>query len=1130
MQLATLTSHVFDSNIRARGDAYYRQGSVSHPKVTNNKATLTVEGSRRYRVTLDWRDAAERGRISLICTCPHYEDGNFCKHCWAAILELDREGISEQIPAGPKPTRLEVIHEYESYGDPYDEGDEDEDDEIDKMTDDELNAEIERVLDSRASRSTPQKPQPPRKSDWLQKLDLIKEAGKTNSTRPQTSSKPRSCYYVLDLDKTRQTGQITVSFYHRETLRSGTQGQLKHQRISHDDLGLYTDPLDRELIATLIGPSAQLYGQHTTYYSGYSSPTSAHHSMHFNKGVLPTSIQNELLAKLAQTGRFLLQDTPTALTFNPNELWRVELDVIEVAESADLEVTAFLKHEDRRIPIQEPVLLLSSGIIIFQDHLAPFQDVHHFPWVALMRGSGDFRIPRAECDRFIETICEDALTPPIHWPASLAWPQIKLEPKPRAVFLSAPQHSAYKGFFLDLEFDYEGRKILASTAAASATTLLDREQRRIILRDLDQEQRLFKQLSDIDGINSAALPQGSLRVLSRDFSRISNQILSWGWPVIAQGKLVRKSGEFKLSVASGVDWFDLKAEIPFGDGFSVSLLEAMEAMKNGLKWITLGDGSLGMLPDHWLKKYAHLASMGSANSQGIRFTRAQGAILSAWLAEEPDLKSDHDFHALQGAIQSFANIKPLAPPKTFKGKLRDYQKDGLGWLGALRASSLGGIMADDMGLGKTVQVLAHLDGEKLRLKGSRPSLVILPKSLLFNWQEEAARFTPKLKVVCYAGVDRGKCLKQIPTSDLVLVTYSTLRQDLEALRAFDYHYVIADEAQAIKNSESLSHRACRLIRASHRLALTGTPVENSLTDLFAILDFACPGLLGTETQTRLGKAGQIQNLDAEALKRLSQALKPFILRRTKDQVLKELPEKTEKIIHCELSPTEKKVYDELRDYYRASLKGEIARRGIARSKIMILEALLRLRQAACHPDLISKKTSNRPSAKTETLMAQLDEILAEGHKALVFSQFTSFLDIVRKALEQKKIAYAYIDGSVSAKERQKQIAQFRDDSECKIFLISLKAGGVGLNLTAADYVFILDPWWNPAVESQAIDRAHRIGQKNKVIAYRLIAKGTVEEKIVELQQSKRKLADAIITADVSLLKSLTSEEVEWLLS
>ncbi|MGZ3650573.1 MAG: DEAD/DEAH box helicase, partial [Bdellovibrionota bacterium] len=396
--------------------------------------------------------------------------------------------------------------------------------------------------------------------------------------------------------------------------------------------------------------------------------------------------------------------------------------------------------------------------------------------------------------------------------------------------------------------------------------------------------------------------------------------------------------------------------------------------------------------------------------------------------------------------------------------------------------------------------------------------------------EESAKFTPKLKVLAYAGQSRSKLREEIAGAHLVLVTYPTLRLDLEELLKFDFHYVIADEAQAIKNAGSLSHKACCQLKGPHRLAMSGTPVENSIDDLFALMDFVSPGLLGKNAREKMSRAAAHGKLDTVALEQLANALRPFILRRTKGQVLKDLPEKIEKVLHCELSTIERKRYVELRDYYREHLRGAIEAKGIAKSKILILEALLRLRQAACHPGLMDKKRIGEESSKTDTLLAQLSAVVAEGHKALVFSQFTTFLDIVEGKLAEQKISCTRLDGSVSSDDRRDRVTAFQNDPSLKVFLVSLKAGGVGLNLTAADYVFILDPWWNPAAESQAIDRTHRIGQKNSVIAYRLIAKDTVEEKIVELQSAKRDLAAAILSADANLIKGLTAGDVEILLS
>jgi SNF2 family DNA or RNA helicase len=354
-----------------------------------------------------------------------------------------------------------------------------------------------------------------------------------------------------------------------------------------------------------------------------------------------------------------------------------------------------------------------------------------------------------------------------------------------------------------------------------------------------------------------------------------------------------------------------------------------------------------------------------------------------------------------------------------------------------------------------------------------------------------------------------------------------LRRDAALLSQVEFEYIVLDEAQAIKNAGTETAKAARLLKGQHRLALSGTPVENHIGELWSLFEFLNPGMLGS---SRLlgGRGAASANPDEEARALLARALKPFILRRTKAQVAKELPARTEQTIHCEMKETQRRLYDELRDHYRQSLLSRIAKTGLQRSKIQVLEALLRLRQAACHPALLDRGRQDDPCAKLEVLMPRLAEVIEEGHKALVFSQFTSFLSLVRRRLDASGIAYAYLDGRTP--DRATPVARFQNDAGCPLFLISLKAGGLGLNLTAAEYVFLLDPWWNPAVEAQAIDRAHRIGQTRHVLAYRLVVKDTVEEKILDLQQTKRALADAIIQADNSLLRDLSREDLELLLS
>jgi SNF2 family DNA or RNA helicase len=378
-------------------------------------------------------------------------------------------------------------------------------------------------------------------------------------------------------------------------------------------------------------------------------------------------------------------------------------------------------------------------------------------------------------------------------------------------------------------------------------------------------------------------------------------------------------------------------------------------------------------------------------------------------------------------------------------------------------------------------------------------------------------------VLNYTGNARVDEAGGLENHDIVLTTYGTLRRDILNHRELEFDYVVLDEAQSIKNAASQAAKACRLLRARHRLALTGTPVENHIGELWSIFEFLNPGQLGSATRLKRFLAGGRTSSDVVA-----RAVRPYLLRRTKTQVLSDLPEKTEQTLFCELGEEQRKAYDELREHYRVELSGRIGRMGIGRSRIAVLEALLRLRQTACHPGLVDPTRLDEPAAKLDTLLEQLSEVIDEGHKVLVFSQFTSFLAIVRRRLDEQGTSYEYLDGKTT--DRQARVQRFQEDADCRLFLVSLKAGGQGLNLTAADYIYILDPWWNPAVEAQAVDRAHRIGQTRRVFAYRLIARDTVEEKIVALQDRKRELAESIVRADEGMVSSLTAEDVEMLLS
>jgi SNF2 family DNA or RNA helicase len=701
-------------------------------------------------------------------------------------------------------------------------------------------------------------------------------------------------------------------------------------------------------------------------------------------------------------------------------------------------------------------------------------------------------------------------TPRLNLPSNIAIRNIEVPPSPvLQVELSPVSPTSLTAV---ISFEYEGVRISASDP--DPTRFLS-EERALVRRDMNRERELIVH-AESAGVNAG-------RIKTRILPSVVRTLTADGWIVQGDGRAFRTARASRWSVSSGIDWFELEGSIDF-ETAAANMPEILLAARRGEQYVRLGDGSIGLLPEEWLERFGQFARMGDVSDGKVRFRRNQALLLDAMLAAQGHVNVDETFHRIRQELESFEGIRPPEQPVGFVGTLRDYQREGLGWMDFLGRFGLGGCLADDMGVGKTAQVLARL--ENRRAEGHGPSLAVVPRSLIFNWKQEAERFTPALRVLDHTGSDRS--VQQFDRHDLVLTTYGTLRRDIEAIREIELDYAILDEAQAIRNASTDAAKAARLLKARHRLALTGTPVENRLNDLWSIFEFLNPGMLGSGRAFDALAASTRGDIESETRTALAKVLRPFILRRTKHQVARELPEKTEQTIQCELEGGQRKLYNEIRDHYRGSLLRGKNDDELKQSKIQVLEALLRLRQAACHPGLIDVKRTNDGSAKVDVLLASLSELAAEGNKALVFSQFTSLLSIVRRRLDEAKLPYEYLDGRT--RDRQARVERFQNDSSCPFFLISLKAGGLGLNLTAAEYVFLLDPWWNPAVEQQAIDRAHRIGQTKPVVAYRLIAKDTVEEKVQELQKSKRDLAKALIGDENRLIAELKRDDLELLLS
>jgi len=585
----------------------------------------------------------------------------------------------------------------------------------------------------------------------------------------------------------------------------------------------------------------------------------------------------------------------------------------------------------------------------------------------------------------------------------------------------------------------------------------------------------------------------------------------------------------KIHISSSTDWFDARVDILFGDQ-KVTIADVKKALANKQQFVPLNDGTLGVLPDEWVKRYALLFRVGEGKSNELRLSRYHLSVIDELYENRNEEELIIHLEKKYEQLREFNKIKEIDPPEHLAHILRPYQVHGFHWLNYLHEVNWGGILADDMGLGKTVQALSFLHYYKEHY-GRLRALVVCPTTLIFNWENEIKKFAPGLTYRIHHGGERLRNKEALNEFEVIITTYGTLRSDIKLLMDIPLDYVVLDESQAIKNPSSKVTKAACLLRARHRLCMSGTPLQNNTFDIFAQMNFLNPGMLGSIEFFRQEFAIPIDKFgEPDRKEHLRKLLYPFILRRTKEQVARDLPDKTETILFCEMEEEQRKVYDAYRNDYRDKILGTIESQGIQKSQLTILQGLMKLRQI-CDSPAILNETERYPnhSIKLDELAREISENIG-NHKALIFSQFLGMLALIREKLTELEIPFEYFDGSTTAPDREKAIRAFQDDESCRVFLISLKAGGVGLNLTAADYVYIVDPWWNPAVEQQAIDRTHRIGQTKNIFAYRMICKDSIEDKILQLQERKRVLAKDLIADDEGFVKSLSREDVEYLFS
>lgn len=595
----------------------------------------------------------------------------------------------------------------------------------------------------------------------------------------------------------------------------------------------------------------------------------------------------------------------------------------------------------------------------------------------------------------------------------------------------------------------------------------------------------------------------------------------YGFNQLKGNKLNAHQAAVSVGVHSGLNWFNVKLAVRFGSK-NASLKQLQQAVRNKSRYVQLDDGTLGVLPQEWIERMAQFFFGAEVVGEDLVVPRSNyESIAQLYTDAELDDEVKASIRTFRQKLSDIEAIEPVSVPGSLRAHLRTYQLQGLNWLNFLDEHGFGGVLADDMGLGKTVQVIAFL--LLLKEKGRQEThLLVVPTSLLFNWQAEIKRFAPSLRVYTLHGTERKKDVQAFAHYDVVITSYGTLLSDITYLQRYTFGYVFLDESQQIKNIGSQRYHAARLLRSRNRLAITGTPIENNTLDLYAQLSFACPGLLGNKQYFKDVYSTPIDKFeDSRRAAELQRKVAPFILRRTKEEVASELPDKTEQVLYCPMGEAQSAVYEayekELRDYLEGKMEDEILR-----ASIHVLRGLTQLRQICNDPRLL--KADHLPgggSSKIEALVEQIDSKSAQ-HKILVFSQFVSMLDLVAAELDKSGIGHVSLTGAT--RNREEAVNRFQNDPQVRVFLLSLKAGGTGLNLTAASYVYLVDPWWNPAVEAQAIDRAYRIGQHRNVQAVRLICPGTVEEKIMLLHESKKALSAGLVPTGHDFFTTMTKED------
>jgi SNF2 family DNA or RNA helicase len=1064
----------FEQLIRQKGRQLFQAGRTQISKSEPGLLCGSCEDSGdRHKI-----NARVQGHeLHVHCECAYFQSGKkFCRHIWAFMLSIDQRGFSSFLSVDPIGEDSKGV----------------------LVADQIWLEQVKSVVEKEEG------------SSWK---SLINNVERIRKTQEKMLFKPK-LEYCLDLSRD-SGGKTEICL--RVAIRAAeltTDEGNPFSNVPLERLLYVLKPQDLHVINLILGNSA-------------SDPLGEERRFKLPIVVEPKLI--ELLEKVPCTVSY--QGVPQGpLETESNQHWEIVLRIED--RGAFSELRPLLIRDKNEIELSNVgffVMAYPRGFYCGPKRY-PLKDNVDDVWLqALDGGESRYTIPVSGIREFLSHFSKacSGLHPRVEWPENF-WTETEVEGAPQPIMQVDFNEL---GLTAELMFEYQLEPPQRIAAFSAQNQVLQWSTRNSCKRMLDEEKKFLDILSKMKDLNfieedhhysiEMENVQDVLRLLEKE-----NVVL------FGKERRIKTYSKVQLELSSKVDWFEVKGSVEFG-GEKVAIGEMLEAIRSNSRYVLLSNGEYGLLPEQWIAKNKHLFEMAEGKDGNLEVQKNQFLLLKQ-LTEGNDQsvavkanKGLKDLNALTKMTEDFEGLEEATPPKELNADLRNYQSSGLSWLRFLKKFHFGGILADDMGLGKTVQAIASLLEEvHYNKKNKLKNLVVMPTSLIFNWTEELRRFAPSIKIYPFTGTDRGDLSKI--KEDVILTTYGILRRQAEDFAALQWNYVILDEAQAIKNYKSQTASAVCSLQGEYRLSLTGTPIENNLMEMWSHMQFLNPNLLGSREQFNQHVLKSEEGKADKGLQRLQKMVFPFILRRTKEDVLSDLPPKVEQVIQCSMGSRQQEYYNSIRDEYRKALLDNVTTKGVGGSKLKVIEGLLRLRQVACHPNLIDRNLSI-PSTKLNHLINSLLEAISEKHKILVFSQFTSMLELIVRELTREQIRFTYLDGQT--KDRQERVHLFQNDPDISVFLISLKAGGTGLNLTAADYVFLFDPWWNPAAEQQAIDRAHRIGQTKKVFTYRLITKDTVEEKVVELQNKKRDMVKGVMSADEGeFVKKLDKSDIEYLFS